>query len=96
MTSITMMSETDATIIGSSKADFTSRSFYQSCTVVIGATVLLLGGSFEKNQISQLTPLGLTRIGTLAFPFDAGTCLVMGSQLFLGFGSQNENICWSR
>ena len=83
-----MMPQTDATTcIG---------CVYHSCTVVIGATVLFLGGAVQANQISQLTPLGLTRIGTLAFPLNAGTCLVMGSQLFLGFDLFNQKSCWSR
>ena len=65
-----------------------------SCTVVIGETVLFLGGDYLKRQISQLTPLGLIRIGTLPFTLDGGTCLVMGSQLFLGFGRYYEETCW--
>ena len=70
------------------------------CTVVIGQTALFLGGS---DQISQLTPLGVMRIGTLPFSLNAGTCLIMGRQLFLGFGDWSHTIgtsshysCWSR
>ena len=67
-----------------------------SCIVVIGETVLFLGGVFENRQISQLTPLGLIRIGTLPFKLGRGTCLAMGSQIFLGFGLDNRKSCWSR
>ena len=84
----------------------TEAKFYTmkySCTVVIGKTVLFLGGMYEQRQISQVTPLGLIRMGTLPFTLNEGTCLVMGSQLFLGFGgteywgtAPNINSCWSR
>ena len=70
-----------------------------SCTVVAGQTVLFLGGHMDGdqfNQISQLTPLGLVRIGTLPFEFYLGICLVMGRQLFLGFEFSNRRTCWSR
>ena len=72
-----------------------------SCTVVIGKAVLFFGGLIQTRQISQLTPLGLIRIGTLPFVFSFhGTCLLMNSQIFLGFPrlpyNQNENSCWSR
>ena len=85
---MTMMLETEAI--------FDSRGYKYSCTVVIGKTVLFLGGHNEDRQISQLTPIGLIRIGTLPFTLDRGTCLVMDSQLFLGFESYNSNICWTR
>lgn len=68
----------------------------KSCTVVIGKAVLFLGGLRQPRQISQLTPFGLIRIETLPFPIVAGTCLVMGSQLFLGFSHSNPRSCWSR
>ena len=67
-----------------------------SCTVVIGEAVLFIGGGLEERQISQISPLGLIRIGTLPFPLYKGTCLVMGSQLFLGFSNEDENGYWSR
>ena len=67
-----------------------------SCTVVIGKAVLFFGGWFEDRQISQLIPLGLIRIGTLPFSFEEGTCLVMDSQLFLGFPRYQHKSCWSR
>ena len=67
-----------------------------SCTVVIGETVFFFGGWFEEHQISQLTSLGLIRIGTLPFALVRGTCLVMGNQLFLGFDDNNGKSCWSR
>ena len=68
-----------------------------SCTVVIGQSVLFFGGMYEKNQISQLSPLGLIRIGTLPFLFMNGACLVMDSLLFLGFvHPDNTKTCWSR
>ena len=67
-----------------------------SCTVVIGRAVLFFGGEVQSRQISQLNPLGLIRIGTLPFAFNYGMCLVMGSQLFLGFTWAHENSCWSR
>ena len=81
-----MMPDTEATIENETK---------HSCTVVIGEAVLLLGGLVQDRQISQLTPLGLVRIGTLPFSFYVGSCLVMDSQLFLGFPSY-ETSCWSR
>ena len=67
-----------------------------SCTVVLGKTVLFIGGSGEPNQISQLYPVGLIRIGTLPFSMCEGTCLVMNQQLFLGFGYYNRRSGWSR
>ena len=78
------------------EAIFDSFGYKYSCTVVIGKTVLFLGGFYENRQISQVTPLGLIRIGILPFALDGGTCLVMGSQLFLGFGRYYEETCWSR
>ena len=67
-----------------------------TCTVVIGEAVLFIGGMWEVRQISQLSPLGLIRIGTLPFALDSGTCLVMGRQLFLGFSHHHKNSSWSR
>ena len=67
-----------------------------SCTVVINTTVLFLGGHFERSQISQLTPIGLIRIGTLPFRLDRGSCLVIGRKLYLGFAELNQKNCWSR
>ena len=69
-----------------------------SCTALIGRTVLFFGGYHETRQISQLTPLGLLRIGTLPFAFYKGTCLVMENQLFLGLADfeKNDKNCWSR
>ena len=67
-----------------------------SCTAVIGKAVLFFGGERQYRQISQLTPLGLLRIGTLSFRFDLGTCLVMNNQLFLGFIFGQDKNCWSR
>ena len=74
----------------------TEAIYEYSCTVVIGKTVIFLGGEFQQRQISQLTPLGLIRIGTLPFVLREATCLVMGSQLFLGFGDNHRRSCWSR
>ena len=67
-----------------------------SCIVVIGEAVLFIGGWSESRQISQLSPLGVIRIGTLPFSFGDGTCLVMRGQLFLGFPSLHKTSCWSR
>ena len=68
----------------------------RSCTVVIGETVLFIGGHYEDRQISQLSPLGLIRIGTLPFSFISGTCLVMDNLIFLGFPDIHRSNCWSR
>ena len=57
-----------------------------SCTVVIGKTVLFFGGFYQPNQISQLTPLGLVRTGTLPFALLEGICLATEYRLILGFG----------
>ena len=84
-----MMAETEAIFSD-------SHGYRYSCTVLIGETVLFFGGMYEKHQISQLTPAGLIRIGTLPFAFTNGACLVMGNQIFLGFGESNEKNCWSR
>ena len=68
-----------------------------SCTVVIDKAVLFLGGYYEQRQISQLTPLGLIRIGTLPFNnYIQGTCLVMDTHLFLGFNYPLSRRCFSR
>ena len=67
-----------------------------SCSVVIGEAVLFFGGRYQKRQISQLSPFGIIRIGTLPFTLESGICLVMGSQLFLGFSLIYDNKFWSR
>ena len=67
-----------------------------SCSVVIRKTVLFLGGFLDRSQISQLTPVGLIRIGTLPFTFFWGTCHVIGRKLFLGFEVLRIKSCWSR
>ena len=71
-----------------------------SCIVVLGQTVLFLFGNHESSQISQLTPLGLMRIGTLPFAIRTGTCLAMDSHVFIGFGAytheRTARTCWSR
>ena len=85
---MTLRQETDA---------FFGGYFHQySCTVVIDKTVLFLGGDLESSQISQLTPVGLIRIGTLPFRFTLGTCLIISRKLFLGFADLAEKSCWSR
>ena len=81
---------------GETEADFGDLGGYVSCTVVIRTSVLFLGGFHERSQISQFTPIGLIRIGTLPFPFYDGTCLVKGRELFLGFGLFGPKSCWSR
>ena len=72
-----MMQETEAI--------FYSNLMRESCTVVIGRTVLFFGGYSKSRQISQITRLGLMRIGTLPFALQQGICLIMGNQIFLGF-----------
>ena len=86
-----MLPETEADLL----EDYNS-GLRKSCTVLIGETVLFFGGDAQTSQISQLTPLGLMRIGTLPFGLEEGACLVMGRQLFLGFGRMNKKTCWSR
>ena len=99
MISIPMMPDVeaqfgDSTVHGNSFREYSGK---QSCTVVIGETVIFLGAGRSKiDQISQLTSLGLKRIGTLPFPLRFGACLVMGSHLFLGFGRENRRSCYSR
>ena len=70
--------------------------FVASCTAVIGKTVLFFGGNVQISQISQVTPLGLMRIGTLPFQFREGSCFVNGSQLILGLEDDDPLSCWSR
>ena len=77
-----MMQETEAI--------FYSNLMRESCTVVIGGTVLFFGGYSKSRQISQITRLGLIRIGTLPFALQQGTCLIMGNQLFLGFPGTDQ------
>ena len=67
-----------------------------SCTVVIGKSVFFFGGWWQDSQISQLTPLGLVRIGTLPFTLVAGNCIVIDNEIFLGSGFYNQKTCWSR
>ena len=74
----------------------TANNAKYSCTAVIGESVLFFGGQGQDRQISQLTPFGLIRIGALPFTFTQGTCLVIESQLFLGFTVNQEYSCWSR
>ena len=78
------------------EAIFDEGTAKSSCTVVIGSTVLFLGGYRYDRQISQLTLVGLMRIGTLPFGLIQGTCIVVGGTLFLGFGGYNRRSCWSR
>ena len=67
-----------------------------SCVVTIGETVLFFGGEDYLNQISQWTPRGLRRIGTLPFSFDRGTCAVKDDKVFLGFAEIKPKSCWER
>ena len=78
------------------EALFDLEGFKYSCTVVIGETVLFFGGMYQKRQISQLSPLGLLRIGTLPFPLIGGACIVGNSRIFLGFPEDDYYSCWSR
>ena len=78
------------------EAIFDDHGLKWSCTVVIGETVMFFGGEYQERQISQLTPLGLIRIGTVPFSFRIGLCLVMESQIFLGFSHMQTKSCWSR
>ena len=91
---IRMMSETEAFF------QIYDTTMVPSCAAVIGKTVLFFGGINLFNQISQLTPLGLIRIGSLPFFFRKGTCIVMGSRIYLGFGDSYDlddyKSCWSR
>ena len=92
-----MMPETEAIWDASDgRVSDIGRGIKLSCTVVIGETVLFFGGWMQLQQISQLTPLGLIRIGTLPFSLEFGTCLVMDSQVFLGFTRSQNRRCWSR
>ena len=67
-----------------------------SCVVTIGETVLFFGGEDYLNQISQLTPRGLRRVGTLPFSFGFGTCAVKDDKVFLGFEINKPKSCWER
>ena len=67
-----------------------------SCAVVLGETVLFLGGAIQDTQIRQITPLGIMRIGTLPFGLNHGTCLVIENHIFFGFGHYTEKNCSSR
>ena len=67
-----------------------------SCVVTIGETVLLFGGEEYPRQISQWTPRGLRRIGTLSFSFQEGTCAVKNDNVFLGFELNRPKSCWER
>ena len=73
-----------------------------SCMVTIGESVLFFGGCTYHNQISQLTPRGLIRIGTLPFAVLGARCLVKGKDVYLGFANplnnfeQSSKLCWQR
>ena len=67
-----------------------------SCVVTIGETVLFFGGEDYLNQISQWTPRGLRRIGTLPFSLNHGTCAVKGDKVFVGFDIIKPKSCWER
>ena len=81
-----------------------------SCTLSFGNTVLFLGGSDHSGytfnqQISQVTPYGLFRIGTLPFELTRGVCLATAGKIYLGFGVDHSLTgqrywqlkgCWSR
>ena len=75
---------------------YPERGFKSSCTVVIGEAVLFFGGMLQTRQMSQLTPSGIIRIGTLPFTFHSGSCLAMENRLFLGFPAYHGNTSWSR
>ncbi len=67
-----------------------------SCVVTIGKTVLSLGGYDYPTQISQWTPRGLRRIGTLPFSLYLPTCAVKNDKVFIGFDFFKPKSCWER
>ena len=67
-----------------------------SCVVTIGETVLFFGGKDYQNQISQWTPRGLRRIGTLSFSLRSGTCAIKDDKVFLGFEFSKPKSCSER
>ena len=85
------------TVIGKdTEAEFDNNVGQYSCTVTIGETFLFFGGYTVLYQISQLTPRGLRRMGSLPFKLTNGLCVVKSPEIFLGFGETSQNRCWSR
>jgi len=73
----------------------TERSFY-SCPLLIGKTILLLGGGKERFQISEVYPFKnsiIKRIGTLPFEFDSGRCTQHNGIAYLCFPNSDQNLC---
>ena len=53
----------------------------------------LLGGSYEKRQISQVQLNRLNRIGTLPFDFALGACTVVNQQIMMCFHQSTPKKC---
>ena len=66
-----------------------------SCPLLIGKTILLLGGDKEWYQISEVYPWknSITkRIGTLPFSFSNGRCIQHNGIAYLCFPGPDPNL----
>ena len=69
---------------------------FNSCPLLIGETILLLGGDKERFQISELYPWKKSitkRIGTLPFDFNYGRCTQHNGIAYLCFPYSDRNLC---
>ena len=63
------------------------------CPLIIGSTLFVFGGEVESNQISQIYPWGIHRIGTLPFDFIGGRCHHFNDVVYLCFHDCMCNNC---
>ena len=66
------------------------------CTLLIGQTILLLGGDKEQYQITEVYPWKNAiskRIGTLPFEFESGRCTQHNGIAYLCFPNSDRNFC---
>lgn len=68
---------------------------FQSCSIVHQNSLYIFGGSnnVTQNQISKLDGCRIRRIGSLGFPFQAGTCAIANQQIFLCFHIDEGKKC---
>jgi len=70
---------------------------FYSCPLLIGKTILLLGGDKERyKRISEVHPWknSITkRIGTLPFEFNEGRCTEHNGIAYLCFPLSDRNLC---
>lgn len=85
-------------ILNTEKIEFGEgiESGVSACTVVVGNSVLLIGGKERKKQISQVHPGGIRRIRNLPFNFNDGRCTFFKKYVYLCFPETDLEKCYIR